>query len=186
MYKESCEGCKLSRGHRESIGGIIKLDGDWILNHYGGAEGFLGWMTLQPRQHRMDFADLGPKEIKALGSNIQRVDKALGVYWNREDNFPDDPIKRIYVVYFFESAFNKAGEEWHMHIHLIPRTRELGTNRRHEYKPWKVAAWKIAQLSDKFWFPPRYRIRDRNGQLMNEGAVVALMEYLRNSLASTS
>jgi diadenosine tetraphosphate (Ap4A) HIT family hydrolase len=184
MYKESCEGCKLSRGHRKSTGGIIELDGDWILNHYGGAEGFLGWMTLQPRQHRMDLADLEPKEIIALGGNVQLVDKALRDYWN--EKFPNDPIKRVYLVYFFESVFSKTEEEWHMHIHLIPRTRELGTDRRHEYKPWEVAAWKIAQLSDKFWFPPQYRIRDRNGQLINEGEVVALMEYLKEFLASTS
>jgi len=100
MYKEGCEGCKLSQGHGEPPGGIIvELDGDWILNHYGDPEGFLGWMILQPRQHRMDLDKLTSEETNALGGNIQRVDKALHDYWHEE--FPDDPYERTYVVYFF-------------------------------------------------------------------------------------
>jgi len=87
---------------------------------------------------------------------------------------------------FFESAFSQAKEKWHMHIHLIPRTRQLGKDRFYNYKPSEVAAWNIAKLSDKFWFPPEYRIRDRNGQLIHEEKVVALMQYLKKCLASTS
>ena len=48
-------------------GGIIELDRDWTLNHYGGSEGFLGWVVLQPKYHRLDFADLTHQEVRWTG-----------------------------------------------------------------------------------------------------------------------
>ena len=55
--KKVCKGCELSKGNGDPPGGIIvKLDGGWILNHYGGSEGFLGWLALQPSCHRMELA----------------------------------------------------------------------------------------------------------------------------------
>lgn len=118
-YEERCKGCQLSQGLRHPRGNIIvELDGDWILNHYGGNEGFLGWMALQPKLHRMDLTDLTPDEMKALGGNIQRVERALRSYWSFR--FESDPIQRVYVVYFFESFFNSPPTEYHLHIHLIP------------------------------------------------------------------
>ena len=57
-YDDSCNGCKISRGLEPLHGGFIELDGNWILNHYAGWEGFLGWMAMQPRFHRMGLGEL--------------------------------------------------------------------------------------------------------------------------------
>ena len=49
------------------------MNGDWILNHYGGEEGFLGWMALQPRYHREEINQLEVDELEALGGNIKKI-----------------------------------------------------------------------------------------------------------------
>jgi hypothetical protein len=100
-YKDGCEGCDISRGSILLPGGVIELQGDWIVNHYDGQEGFLGWMVLQPRYHRMELSDLTKDEIDLLGKNFQDVDRALHQYWSVK--FPDDPIERIYVASISES-----------------------------------------------------------------------------------
>jgi hypothetical protein len=41
-YKDCCKGCDISREIDKRTGGIIELEGDWILNHYAGPEGFFG------------------------------------------------------------------------------------------------------------------------------------------------
>jgi hypothetical protein len=50
-----CDGCALSQKSDR----VIHLSGDWVVNHYQGQEGNLGWMVLQPRYHRMCLAELG-------------------------------------------------------------------------------------------------------------------------------
>ena len=72
-----------------------------------------------------------------------------------------------------------------MHIHLIPRTKKLGTNSKGKYRPWEVAAWNIANLQDKGGFQTEYRVRDRNGREINENKIIKLMQYLRESLTNT-
>lgn len=177
-YKDDCKGCKISRGIEEPTGGIIKLDGNWIINHYGGDEGFLGWIALQSRFHRMELTDLSANEAKALGSNIQNIDVALRQYWSI--HFQSDPIRRVYVVYFFESAFEESSDKYHLHIHLIPRTerfRPLSIRIEKTHGIEKVEdnvrliAWNIHQLSKHQNFPQEYRIGREN--------VEALMTYLK-------
>jgi len=98
-YKQSCKGCQLSQEQIwPEIGGkIIELEGDWVLNHYGGSEGFLGWMALQPRYHRTEFTELATDEAQALGENIQIINRGLRGYW--QENFSDDPIEQTYITY---------------------------------------------------------------------------------------
>jgi diadenosine tetraphosphate (Ap4A) HIT family hydrolase len=168
-YKDGCEGCDISRGSILLPGGIIELPGDWIINHYDGQESFLGWITLQPRYHRMEVTDLTKDETDLLGGNIQGVDRALRQYWPTK--FPDDPIERFYIASISES------KELHFHFHLIPRTRKLGLG-----NPMEYASWRIFELADTWGsFPARYRIRtmDKKWSHVNQGNVAALMTFLR-------
>lgn len=173
-YKNGCEGCKISQGFEKRVGGIIDLDGSWILNHYHGREGFLGWLVLQPRFHRMKLTDLTEDEVKALGINIQNIERALCQYWSIHS--PRDPIEKVYMVYFHES------EEYHLHIHLIPRSKKLG-----QRNPSEKAAWKICKLAPRWnGFPRQYRLRakrsKKNEIKINKQKVVDLMAYLRDFL----
>jgi diadenosine tetraphosphate (Ap4A) HIT family hydrolase len=163
-------------------GGIIGLNGDWIVNHYGGDEAFFGWLMLQPRFHRIEFADLTVYEAEALGGNIQRIDLALRQYW--AIRFENDPIQRVYVVYFRESVFDTSdsgdhGLESHMHIHLIPRTIRLGQLLRDISPDKTIRAWNIPDIVrlKEADLPPGYK---KNNQNMS-----ALVTYLRSSLATT-
>ncbi len=94
-YAKSCKGCQLSCQlcHPDRGWGAIKLRGNWILSHYGGSEAFLGWMALQPRYHREDLTDLQEEEAKDLGTNIQRIERAIRDYWLR--NFRCDEIEHL-------------------------------------------------------------------------------------------
>jgi len=170
-YKDSCKGCDISREIEKKPGGIIDLEGDWILNHFAGDGVFLGWMALQPRFHRMKFTDFTDDEAKALGKNIQNINMALCEYWSI--HFPKDPIEKLYVVCFHES------EEYHIHIHLIPRSKELGGE-----DPTKYMAWKTFERTKKDRFPQQYRImiKDQCGNWIKDKKVVALMTYLKGYL----
>jgi len=107
-----------------------------------------------------------------LGPNIKQVDKALDNYW--KEKFPHDPIERVYIVYFFESAFGKQPEEWHLHIHLIPRTKKLGRN-----NPADVAAWKMGKLTNERWFPNEYRLFARYGYRGHPEKARDLIDHLK-------
>lgn len=182
MYDKNCHGCKISKGEKIPSGDIVKLDGGWVLNHYDGSDSFLGRLALQSERHCMDLADLELKEAEALGVNIQRVDEALRDYWS--EHYRDDYIERTYIVYFFESAFNEEEKEkYHLHIHLIPRTKKLGMDRKGEYKPWETAAWKTYRLPYRICFPDEYRTKDKSGHDINSEKVKALMQFLRGRLA---
>jgi hypothetical protein len=160
-------------------GGILTLPGDWVVNQYGGTEGFLGWLAMQPRFHRMEIADLDPSELAALGPNIKRLDALLTRYWL--EHFSDDPLRRVHVVYFFESVFDEPPTKFHLHIHLIPRTEQVGPSLE-EYPtrsttPGSAAginAWRIPKITGSALFPERYRWTDSN--------VDALMTWLRAKL----
>ena len=191
-YEENCKGCKLSRGiwlkpnesdetkPKPPPGGmIIELEGDWILNHYGDREAFLGWLALQPKYHKMELCDLKLKELEVLGKHIKKIDQALQAYW--KDNFPADPIERVYIVYFFESVFDSKPTEYHLHIHLIPRTKAMDILLREEVEGEKITtinAWKIYKLTtDK-----RKEIDSLGYSKENEKAAKSLMEFLKQEL----
>jgi hypothetical protein len=176
-YTKSCDGCIRSQGKDTVQGGIVELKGDWILNHISGEGGFLGWVILQPRYHRMGLADLESDELSFLGENIQKIDIALESYWN--EYFENDSLERVYVTYFFESAYDKPNpEKFHLHIHLIPRPisfdkllRECVPNSNNKSY---INAWKIYTLPKYKNFPPEYVKTKEN--------VTNLMEYLRDIL----
>jgi hypothetical protein len=180
IWKDDCDGCKFSIRKIKPEKIRIELDGDWILNHYDGKEGFLGWMALQPRYHRMGLTELGASEAKALVRNVQKVEIGLRHYWSII--FSDDPIEKVYLAYFLEGDSDRPEpSKWHLHIHLIPRTKEMGGLLRTYSEDGNINAWMIHCLkNDKengniFWL----RYRERNDEDVNN-----LMIYLRCFLGS--
>jgi hypothetical protein len=181
-YVDSCVGCQVSQGLQHTAGGIVKLSGNWIVNQYGGGEGFLGWLALQPRFHRMALSELTDAESRSLGPNIQALDACLTWYWCLQ--YPDDPVLRVYVVYFFESALQKPEPEpFHLHIHIIPRFRSLETEdrllRTKNGVSW-VDGWRVPLLACKDSVPEPYCRSSPEW----EGRASALMTYLRHELSS--
>jgi hypothetical protein len=53
--KDSCRGCNIAEPQYRPVGDVIKVGKYWLLNQYWGGEGFLGWLALQPREHRMQL-----------------------------------------------------------------------------------------------------------------------------------
>lgn len=179
-YEEGCKGCIRSQHKDDVLGGIIEMPGNWVLNHYAGDEGFLGWMALQPKYHRMALAELTDEELQALGGNLQRIDNLLTEYW--QENFKDD-VERVYVVYFFESVFDQPPSKFHLHIHLIPRflslaplLREYPKRRTDPEYPSTINAWTIHLITSREQFPRQYRVEKAN--------VKALMRWLKSQLES--
>ncbi len=118
----------------------------------------------------IEIVVLTDDETKALGKNIQNINIALCEYWSTR--FPKDPIEKLYVVCFHES------EEYHIHIHLIPRTKELGGE-----DPTENMAWKTFKRTEKDSFPQEYRImiKDPSGSLIEDQKVEDLMSYLKGT-----
>ena len=185
-YDPKCEGCKRSQGDNV-VGGIVRLGSDWVLNHYQGGEGFLGWMALQPRYHRCELSELTPSELGTLGENIKKADVALREYWR--EHFPNDPIRRVYVVYFYESVYDEPKPtSFHLHIHLIPRAQRLDgllrECRRSGSSPITysstIVAWNIYKVTKCKDFPSEYRYNRSNDE--DKEKVSSLMDYLRSRL----
>jgi diadenosine tetraphosphate (Ap4A) HIT family hydrolase len=137
-YIGSCKGCCLARDPVKSV----VLPGGWTVNHYGDKDTFLGRLALQPRRHVMEFAKLRPRELKAFGPNIKRIECSLSRYFETQY---DDHVDRLYVAYFFEYA----DEGWHLHVHLIPRFRSIAGEH--------FQAWEIYKARECPAFPERYR-----------------------------
>ena len=134
----TCNGCKTAADESRSI----RLPGGWSLNHYGGDEGFFGWLALQPIEHRLTLRDLSEVEAAALGPNLGRLEQGIYGYWQSAGQ----PADRVYAMYFLESQL-ESGHSWHLHIHVVPRFRCLA-----ELMPLSdggIDAYCIAKLSDK-------------------------------------
>jgi hypothetical protein len=107
----------------------------------------------------MALSELTDRELRSLGPNIKALDWALSRYWHLQ--YPDDPVRRVYVVYFFESEFESppAKEPFHLHIHVIPRPQSLDTTerlRRTEGSTSWVDGWRTPKLSPRHVVPEPY------------------------------
>lgn len=180
-FANNCDGCAVSQRTKRPIfsSSIITLPGDWVINQYGGGEGYLGWLALQPRFHRKSLSELSGDELRELGPNIVLIQRLLNRYW--KSSFRKDPLLRLYVVYFFESPFDRPASLFHLHIHLIPRTKDLGKllrvfpdRRVTAQSAQEINAWKVPELTTSGSFPKRYRRTKRN--------VHALIQWLRKRL----
>jgi diadenosine tetraphosphate (Ap4A) HIT family hydrolase len=119
--KAGCKGCETAVDQTRSIA----LPGGWTVNHYTGREGFFGWLSLQTVQHRCTLSELDGVEVRALGSNLQRLERGIYAYWRRRRH----PVARIYVMYLLEGLLER-GNKWHLHIHLVPRFHCLARSMR--------------------------------------------------------
>jgi diadenosine tetraphosphate (Ap4A) HIT family hydrolase len=144
-------------------------------------------MALQPRRHRRELAELESGELTTLGENIQKIDNALQAYWR--EHFPQDPIKRVYVLYFYESIYDEpTPTSFHLHIHLIPRTQCLDRLLREKTQPGSnpattsstIVAWNIYRVTKYTDFPSEYRYDRRRAE--DKPKVCGLMNYLRSRL----
>ena len=128
-------------------------------------------MALAPRYHRMELSELESEEATALGGNIQNIDMALRNYW--ANKFPEDPIKRVYVIYFFEST------GFHLHFHLIPRPKSFSC----AFSTGKPA-WDTPKLT-RCWdeFPEQYRIRTQQ-KAMEGCQIIEKPERVDNLMTS--
>jgi diadenosine tetraphosphate (Ap4A) HIT family hydrolase len=153
---------------------MVSLPGDWTLNHYGGHEGFLGWLALQPRDHCPEIADLSPRQAAGLGSNLRRINLALREYWSATF---DDPIERVYTLYLHEGVFDARPSLYHVHFHIIPRSQRLDALLR---SCGEIVAWDIYKVSRLAAFPPEYR-RDEIGaeHLMNSLKTILATHFTR-------
>jgi len=186
QHVDDCKGCNISQRCEEELEDlpsriVIDLPGDWTLNHYGSSEGFLGWLALQPRYHRMEIKDLSPNEAAALGGNIQDIDIALRQYWSI--HIPEDPIERVYVVYFFESVFDEPKRElYHLHIHLIPRTKKFADSLRLTKKDVsEIVGWNIHTLQamkGELAIPSKYQVKGEGMQQNAENLMTYLSGFL--------
>jgi diadenosine tetraphosphate (Ap4A) HIT family hydrolase len=201
MKREKCEnkcfGCMISNGQEKNVkkrGGIIKLKGDWILNHYGSSESFLGWLTLQPKNHLTYLSELSKYQASSLVTNIQNIDKALHDYWGKY--FGTNELLLIYTVFLFESFLEKELGTCHLHLHLIPRTRSLDElkifndvtcntktgNMIIEKLTTTPTGWRIYLASKHPDFPSKYKVpsNKRGNKKASD-----LMKFLRKHLSTT-
>jgi diadenosine tetraphosphate (Ap4A) HIT family hydrolase len=163
-----CIGCKIIKEGKGPAGGpVIHLEGSWTLNQYGGEEGFLGWLILQPAEHKGDITALTKEELRSLGENLKEIEKALKDYWFC--NWQDDPIERLYVVSFSEYSHG------HLHFHLIPRTTKMVDLLKYKCS---IRAWDIYMIRHRAKFPQHYIVYP--GQ--HNRNVEKLMDYLKKNL----
>lgn len=160
----NCIGCEIARGtsnhpfHKI----IMNLEGGWLLNHSSESQSYLGHLTITTREHRGNWNELTPAEASTLGINIQHIEAMLKQYWTLV--FKDDPIERLYVCYFNDSALAQVH---HFHIHLFPRTKSMT----------KGISWGIVDIQEAQDFNHNYRIYDGEN-FINMESVNNLMEYL--------
>jgi diadenosine tetraphosphate (Ap4A) HIT family hydrolase len=104
-------------------GGVIPLGSRWMVNHYSNqSERFLGWLVVQPIQHRMRMSELTVGELKEFGIMAQRLEDTLFTTYNAL--YVDDKIEIVYLVRLGESTLGERAE-WHLHWHLVPRTSSM-------------------------------------------------------------
>ena len=174
---DSCEVCKIIKGQEEGIHSkpyILKLKGGWVLNHYGEpTRSYLGYLVLTTKQHVPDFDELSLEEARTLGVHLRCVNKVLREYW--KSSFPNDPIQRVYTVYFNETPYikhlkgNAVSDASHVHMHIMPRTKKMG-----EICNAQKLGWEFINTIGCF---PKY-------VLCGVEKKIALMEYLRMHLSS--
>jgi len=157
-----CNSCQLT----ESGKPVLILENGWLVNHYDGKEGYLGWLALSPVRHVMSLGELSENESKSLGVSINRLDRALRAYWPITFS---EALARVYVSYFFEGAALGDMEPWHLHFHIIPRPISFDSE-------W--LAWNIASASMCSKFPDTY---SKNSNKF-DSRYRALMEYLRTAI----
>jgi diadenosine tetraphosphate (Ap4A) HIT family hydrolase len=144
-------------------GGVISLGSHWMVNHYSNQkERFLGWLIVQPIQHRMNMSEMTVDELKEFGIMAQRLEDVLVTTYNALH--ADNKIEIVYLVRLGESTLGERAE-WHLHWHLVPRTSAL---------KGKCEGWDIVKCRERGLKPAPSRLE-----------IEEQMNLLRHALKST-
>lgn len=121
-----CRGCGIRTGKEKLEGGFIDVGKYWMVNHYQDQrDRFLGWLILQPIEHRMSASEMSPEELKEFGIASERVERALIQAYNIV--YPTDKVEIVYLARLAESTLGEL-PEWHLHWHMTPRTPTMKKN----------------------------------------------------------
>jgi len=113
-------------------GGVMPLGSHWMVNHYSNQkERYLGWLVVQPTQHRTRMSEMTVEELEDFGLVAQRLENALVSTYN--SSHADDKIEIVYLVRLGESTLGDKAE-WHLHWHMVPRTSSM----KHECEGWDI------------------------------------------------
>jgi diadenosine tetraphosphate (Ap4A) HIT family hydrolase len=124
------------------------------VNHYSNRkERFLGWLVVQPIQHRMRMSEMTVEELKEFGIMVQKLEDAFVTTYNA--SHVDDKIEIVYLVRLGESTLGEK-PEWHLHWHLVPRPSSM----KH-----KCNGWDIVKCREKGLKPAPFRLEIE--ELMN-------------------
>ncbi len=119
LQKRDCRGCLRASKQEKVEGGTIPLGAHWTVNHYDDQDRFLGWLVVQPKEHRMKSSQMTLEETEEFGVVTSRLENALTKAYDRM--CPHDKVKIVYLVRLGESTLAR-GPNWHLHYHMIPRT----------------------------------------------------------------
>ena len=137
---DTCRSCGIRTGREKVEGGFIQLGKYWMVNHYKGEDRFLGWLVLQPIEHRVGSSQMCEDELKEFGIVSERLEKVLIQVCNTMH--PNDTVDLVYLVRFAESVLEEP-LEWHIHWHMIPRTKAM---KEKGAVGWNIAKWRIKIL----------------------------------------
>jgi diadenosine tetraphosphate (Ap4A) HIT family hydrolase len=106
-----CMACDVLAGVIEAPGGVIYESENWSVDH-AFPRWIRGWLIVKPKRHVEHLAELAPAEAAELGPLIRETTAAIERVLAPQ---------RVYVL--------SLGEEvHHIHVHVIPRYRELPAN----------------------------------------------------------
>ena len=103
-----CMACDVLAGSIEAPGGVIHETRHWTVDH-AVPRWIRGWLIVKPKRHVEHLAELSPEEAAELGPLVRATSAAVARILEPQ---------RVYVL--------SLGEEvHHIHLHVIPRYREL-------------------------------------------------------------
>ena len=114
----NCVTCELieQRDHHESpLWDSIRRTRSWDIVHAFGTT-IEGWLVLVARRHITSVAEMSDEEATTLGPLIREVSRCLQLVLDCE---------KTYVVQFAEHPNHP-----HVHVHVIPRARDLPVEQR--------------------------------------------------------
>jgi len=94
----------------------------------------------------------------------------------------------VYVVHFFESVFDRPPPPpYHLHIHLIPRTKNLAQGLR-SGDGSTIDVWSIHKLRRELGMacalPPEYEVKGKQGQQNAANLMTYLRDYFQKLYAA--
>lgn len=111
----TCELIERRDRHESPLWDSIRRTPSWDIVHAFGTT-IEGWLVLVARRHITSVAEMADEEAATLGPLIREVSRCLQVVVDCE---------KTYVVQFAEHQNHP-----HVHVHVIPRARDLPVEQR--------------------------------------------------------